>query len=118
MSGVPSGRYYNWLARPDTMRPSLDPRSLAAMLPAGVLLLVLIAAAGLFATDGARVIRFRYPMDYGEGPLLDQTMRLGRLESIYRVNPTSPPYRGSAPLLRGFSSASSCTPSRAIRRPP
>ena len=62
------------------------------MLPAGVLLLVLIAAAGLFATDGARVIRFRYPMDYGEGPLLDQTMRLGRLESIYRVNPTSPPY--------------------------
>ncbi len=62
------------------------------MLPAGVLLLVLIAAAGLFATDGARVIRFRYPMDYGEGPLLDQTMRLGHLESIYRVNPTSPPY--------------------------
>ncbi len=118
------------------------------MLPAGVLLLVLIAAAGLFATDGARVIRFRYPMDYGEGPLLDQTMRLGRLESIYRVNPTSPPYtvsnyppvyplalsplgrvwgphsgtgaysRGSAPSLQGFSSVSSCTPSRAIRRPP
>src|SRR5260370_23446036 len=92
MSGVPSGRCYNWLARPDTMRPRLDPRSLAAMLPAGVLLLALVAAAGLFATDGARVIRFRYPMDYGEGPLLDQTMRLGRLESIYRVNPTSPPY--------------------------
>ena len=97
MSGVPSGRCYNWLARPDTMRPRLDPRSLAAMLPAGVLLLVLIAAAGLFATDGARVIRFRYPMDYGEGPLLDQTMRLGRLESIYRVNPTSPPYTVSNP---------------------
>src|SRR4029077_17981668 len=64
MSGVPSGRCYNWLAVPDTMRPRLDPRSLAAMLPAGVLLLVLIAAAGLFATDGARVIRFRDPMDY------------------------------------------------------
>jgi hypothetical protein len=62
------------------------------MLPAGVLLVVLIAAAGLFATDGARVIGFRYPMDYGEGPLLDQTMRLGRLESMYRANPTSPPY--------------------------
>ena len=62
------------------------------MLPAGVLLVVLIAAAGLFVTDGARVIRFRYPMDYGEGPLLDQTMRLGRLESMYRANPTSPPY--------------------------
>src|SRR5260370_39557458 len=73
------------------MRPRLDPRSLAAMLPAGVLLLVLIASAGLFARDGARVILFRYPMDDGEGPLLDQTMRLGRLESISRVNPASPP---------------------------
>lgn len=62
------------------------------MLPAGVLLLVLVVTAGLFAMDGARIVRFRYPMDYGEGPLLDQTMRLGRLESIYRVNPTSPPY--------------------------
>ena len=62
------------------------------MLPAGALLLVLVAAAGLFVADGGRVIRFRYPMDYGEGPLLDQTMRLGRLENIYRVSPTSPPY--------------------------
>lgn len=62
------------------------------MLPAGVLLLVLVAAAGLFAADGARVIRFPYPMDYGEGPLLDQTRRLGRLERLYRSDLTAPPY--------------------------
>jgi len=43
------------------------------MLPAGVLLLVLAAAAGLFMADGVRVILFPYPMDYGEGSLLDQT---------------------------------------------
>jgi len=62
------------------------------MLPAGVLLLVLMAAAGLFVTDGARVIRFPYPMDYGEGPLLEQTLRLGRLESLYRADLAAPPY--------------------------
>src|SRR5512137_1658919 len=74
------------------MRLRLDTRSLAAMLPAGVLLLVLVAAAGLFVADGARVIRFPYPMDYGEGPLLEQTLRLGRLESLYRADLTAPPY--------------------------
>jgi hypothetical protein len=62
------------------------------MLPAGVLLLVLVAAAGLLVGDGARVIRFPYPMDYGEGPLLDQTRRLGHLESLYRADLAAPPY--------------------------
>ena len=74
------------------MRPRLDARSLAAVLPATILVLVLMAAAGLFVADGARVIRFPYPMDYGEGPLLDQTLRLGRLEGIYRPSPSSSPY--------------------------
>jgi hypothetical protein len=62
------------------------------MLPAGILLLVLVAGVGLFVADGARVIRFPYPMDYGEGPLLDQTQRLGRLEGLYRADLTAPPY--------------------------
>jgi hypothetical protein len=74
------------------MRPRLDARSLATLLPAGVLLLVLVAAAGFFVADGVRVIRFPYPMDYGEGPLLDQTQRLGRLESLYRADLAAPPY--------------------------
>lgn len=62
------------------------------MLLAGVLLLVLAVAAGLFVADGVRVIRFPYPMDYGEGPLLDQTQRLGRLENLYRADLAAPPY--------------------------
>ena len=61
------------------------------MLPVGVLLLVLAAGAGLFMADGARVVRFPYPMDYGEGPLLDQTRRLGRFERLYRSDLTTPP---------------------------
>src|SRR5260370_26528367 len=78
-------------------------------------------------------------MDYGEGPLLDQTMGLGHLESIYHVNPTSPPYTVSnyppvyplalSPLGRVWGPAfwygrllswlrPARTPSPAIRRPP
>lgn len=60
------------------------------MLPTGVLLLVLLGAAAAFVGDGARVVAFPYPADYGEGPLLAQTLRLGRLESIYRSDLTSP----------------------------
>ncbi len=62
------------------------------MLPTGVLLLVLLGAAAVFVGDGARVVAFPYPADYGEGPLLAQTLRLGQLESIYRSDLTSPPY--------------------------
>lgn len=62
------------------------------MLPTGALLLVLLGAAAVFVGDGARVVAFSYPADYGEGPLLAQTLRLGQVESIYRSDLTSPPY--------------------------
>jgi hypothetical protein len=74
------------------MHPRLTLSSVVAMLPTGVLLLVLLVAAALFVADTARVVAYPYPMDYGEGPLLEQTLRLGRLESIYREDVTSPPY--------------------------
>lgn len=63
-----------------------------AMVPGALLLLVLVAAAGVFVADGAQVVRFPYPVDYGEGPLLAQTLRLGHLEDIYRPDLSSPPY--------------------------
>jgi hypothetical protein len=37
-------------------------------------------------------ITFPYPLDHGEGPLLDQAMRLARFENIYRRDLTLPPY--------------------------
>ena len=74
------------------MRPRYAPSSVVAMLPAGVLLLVLLAAAALLAADTARVVAYPYPMDYGEGPLLEQTLRLGRLEGVYRADLAAPPY--------------------------
>lgn len=66
--------------------------SLGAVLPAGLLLLVLVAAAAVFAVDATQSIAFPYPLDYGEGPLLGQTMRLGHLKAIYRSDLTFPPY--------------------------
>ncbi len=75
-----------------TMRPRLTLSSVAATLPTGALLLVLLAGAALFAADTARVVAYPYPMDYGEGPLLEQSLRLGRFESIYRPDLASPPY--------------------------
>jgi hypothetical protein len=62
------------------------------MLSAGLLLLVLLVIATVFAMDASRSISFPYPLDYGEGPLLGQTIRLGHLEGIYRPDVASPPY--------------------------
>jgi len=56
------------------------------------LLAVLLAAALLFTWQSWRVIVFPYPVDYGEGPLLDQTARLARLENIYDRDLSVPPF--------------------------
>lgn len=66
--------------------------ALAVMVPAALLLAVLLGAACIFVVDGTRVIAFPYPVDYGEGPLLAQTLRLGHLENIYRTDLAAPPY--------------------------
>ena len=70
----------------------MDTTTLVALVPTGLLLLALVGGAAVFATDGARVIAFPYPMDYGEGPLLAQTRALANRENIYRADLTSPPY--------------------------
>ncbi len=74
------------------MRMCMETTTLAAMVPTGLLILALLGGAAVFARDGARVIAFPFPMDYGEGPLLAQTLRLGHGENIYRPDLTSPPY--------------------------
>jgi len=55
----------------------------AARLAEGLLVLSLLRAFWLLVTTDARAIAFPYPVDYGEGQLLDQVMRLSRLEGIY-----------------------------------
>lgn len=37
-------------------------------------------------------IRYPYSLDYGEGPLLDQTLRLSRFQNIYNADLSKPPF--------------------------
>ncbi|MBN1249876.1 MAG: glycosyltransferase family 39 protein [Anaerolineae bacterium] len=46
----------------------------------------------VFVVYIALSVAFPYPLDYGEGPLLDQAIRLARLRNIYRRDLSAPPY--------------------------
>ena len=68
------------------------------------LFLVFIIAASIFllyqyfaplqkwVTTIPKTIRFPYGLDYGEGPLLDQSVRLTNFENIYQADIETPPY--------------------------
>lgn len=49
-------------------------------------------AVVFYAKHNWSAIRFEYPLDYGEGPLLDQAVRLARFENIYPNELSKPPY--------------------------
>jgi hypothetical protein len=64
-----------------------------------VLVLALLALAiqlalaiSIYARLAYTAVSFIYPLDYGEGPLLDQTMRLASGENIYKNDFSIPPY--------------------------
>jgi ABC-type sugar transport system permease subunit len=71
-----------------------------ATVPQGVLLWTATAAflfvgawaTSLFMRHGLAALAFPYPLNYGEGPLLDQAARLANLENIYPVGLSRPPY--------------------------
>ena len=46
----------------------------------------------LFLRHGWEALAFPYPLNYGEGPLLDQSVRLTEFENIYKINLGAPPY--------------------------
>ncbi len=46
----------------------------------------------LFFTQDWKALLFPYTLDYGEGPLLDQTLRLAHFQNIYRNNLSLAPY--------------------------
>jgi ABC-type sugar transport system permease subunit len=49
-------------------------------------------AASLFVRHGIAALAFPYPLNYGEGPLLNQAVRLEQLQNIYPSDLSSPPY--------------------------
>ena len=46
----------------------------------------------IFVVHALMTIGFRYPLDYGEAPLVDQALRLGNWQNIYRRDLSTPPY--------------------------
>ena len=64
------------------------------ILSLALLLLVVRLGIGLFeyARLASAALAFPFPLDYGEGPILDQTLRLAQFENIYRNTFASPPY--------------------------
>lgn len=65
---------------------------LGVALAASVLLLAQFDAAQLWFQHGWAALTFPYPLDYGEGPVLDQAIRLAHFQNIYRTDLSQPPY--------------------------
>lgn len=64
----------------------------AVMLALLVALVTLGRALLLFGQHAARAVAFPYQLNYGEGPLLDQTLRLAAGANIYHTDFMLPPY--------------------------
>jgi hypothetical protein len=57
-----------------------------------LLLLAQALAMLIFLRHGWEALAFPYPLNYGEGPLLDQSVRLAEFQNIYRTDLSAPPY--------------------------
>ncbi len=53
---------------------------------------VAVAVAILCIAYQCLALTHRYPLDYGEAPLVDQAMRLARGQNIYRTDLSTPPF--------------------------
>jgi hypothetical protein len=67
-------------------------RSTLARVAVGVLVTVQGLVVVRFVLHVARAVLCPHPLNYSEGPLLDQVLRLARLENIYRADLAHPPY--------------------------
>jgi hypothetical protein len=72
--------------------PGVRARRVAFGVATAVLLLAQAWAVSLFVRQGWEALSFPYPLNYGEGPLLDQAVRLAGFRNIYEGDLTTPPY--------------------------
>ncbi len=81
---------------PQARTPKLTFRKLIGWLIVGAALLVLLYAQAQALIQFARYVPLAlndpYTLNYGEGPLLDQAVRLARGGDIYNADLTAPPY--------------------------
>ena len=72
--------------------PAATPQRVLLWVATGIFLLAGALAASLFVRHGLAALAFPYPLNYGEGPLLDQAVRLQDMKSIYPADLSKPPY--------------------------
>ncbi len=81
---------------PPPQQRRLTPLRLIGWLLVGVALVFLLLtqaqAIRVFVERIPLALEHAYPLNYGEGPLLDQALRLARAENIYRADLATPPY--------------------------
>ncbi len=51
-----------------------------------------VFAVLIFIIEKSQAVFYRFPLDYGEAPLVDQAMRLASGQNIYRSDLSTPPY--------------------------
>jgi ABC-type glycerol-3-phosphate transport system permease component len=73
-------------------RPAIRTRRVAPGVATAVLLLAQTWALLLFLRHGWDALSFPFPLNYGEGPLLDQAVRLAGFQSIYSADLGQAPY--------------------------
>ena len=79
-------------APPATERPAARTLRVAPGVATAVLLLAQSWALMLFLRHGWDALAFPFPLNYGEGPLLDQAVRLASFEGVYSSDLARAPY--------------------------
>lgn len=69
-----------------------NPSTVALIVAILILAINLGNALWVYGRNAVMSLNFPYPLDYGEGAVLDQTLRLASGEAIYRSSVASPPY--------------------------
>src|SRR5829696_4126483 len=80
------------LGKYSTRAVATTPQRMLLWIGTAVFLLAGAWAATLFARHGLAALAFPYPLNYGEGPLLDQAVRLAGMKNIYPADLSTPPY--------------------------
>jgi len=87
-----SGLTGNALGGATSRAPAATPQRVLVWAATAIFLLAGVWAASLFVRHGLAALAFPYPLNYGEGPLLDQVVRLQNLKNIYPADLSEPPY--------------------------
>jgi hypothetical protein len=76
----------------EDMRKYFNASNLAIILAMFLFLFFFSKSARILLDQSLQALRFKYTLDYGEGPLLDQSVRLSKGENIYSPDITQTPY--------------------------